>query len=192
MYGRFWVITEVTQSHRGTTWVIRIYQQTGDKVKLLHRVDWELPGAVDDDHEKLARHLAPLAAKVVTHIIVKGLRKGAVFKKLVNWLAGRFPSAAWFISSKAWQPNWLLDSNLLHHTNVKLVLIPQLAIYDGSRQGRITSSPWITSGGQASDEALSILDKESQNFPSGLLAAKFNVKLIEKHGAKWNVFPART
>jgi len=151
----------------GTTRIIRIYMQTGDSVELVQRVDWQIPSDINNGLYNLGNLDKLRESKKlldISHIVIKDLSKGVVTKDLVTWLVRTFPVADWFISSKAWLPEWLIELINLNQVSpfkrdrVKLLLIPQLAIIDGIRGKRIPPSPWITANGQASEESLKIMD----------------------------------
>ncbi len=150
----------------GTTRVIRIYRQIGDRPDLKERIDWELPLSVADlDHIQHRTDMAirPLreARLSVEHIVVKDLLKGAMSPALIQWLKNEYPRASWYISSKAWHPVWLGD---LPAQNVKLFMIPQLASQKALDRGAI-SSAWMTSGGEPSEDAIKVLDGLAAMLP---------------------------
>lgn len=154
---------DLTEPPIGTTRVIRIYQQTGDTVDLMQRVDWELPVSISDSKrifDGLDKSLGSLIGNPgkISHIVVKDLRKGAVTDTLTTWLAAQFKDANWYVSSKAWRPVWL-DKIKDLTARVKLIVVPEIAIRDGVREKALPSSHWITPGGELSDDALRIMNE---------------------------------
>ena len=160
----------------GTTRVIRIYQQTGDTVGLMQRVDWELPiapSAMATMLSSIGSTLGPLAshASSIGHILIKDLRKGVVSRPLIRWILDAFPDAAWYISSKAWMPDWLDDLADADRARVKLIVIPEIAVLDGIRTKKIPSSPWITRGGEPAEDGLNLMNEAAERFKEARIVA---------------------
>jgi bifunctional ADP-heptose synthase (sugar kinase/adenylyltransferase) len=93
-----------------TTRVLRVWQETGAKQVLLHRIDWEQPGAptLDDSllRDLLSKHVAGANA-----VVLKDMGKGIITEQLISQLskaitacaeAREGPKPRWFISSKLW------------------------------------------------------------------------------------------
>lgn len=145
----------------GTTHVIRIYQNTGAKIELLQRIDWELPfpsnqrSWIKDENTLNDKELLKkfLNNKQVNAIVIKDICKGVVSSALVRWLASKYQNIPWFISSKAWQPDWFRE---LKNVDVRLLLIPQVAARRAVKNGKL--SRWITRNGSASKGALDTMD----------------------------------
>jgi len=150
----------------GTTRIIRVYRRQGEKVDLEQRLDWELPLNESDFRNirrGISKALAPFKALGLTiqHILVKDLLKGVVSDELVRWLKDAFPGAWWYVSSKAWRPNWFDE---LPKSRVRLLLVPQLAAHKAIDSGAIDSSSWITGGGVPTQGALKAIDKLVEEF----------------------------
>lgn len=133
----------------GTTRVIRIYRQTGDLLQLIHRVDWELPvedSCFSEIENGFDRTLESLRSghENIEHIIVKDLQKGTVTKELVKKLGQLYKDAFWYVSSKAWNPQFY---ECIPKKMLKLLFIPQLAAWRAIEEDHIASSSWITGGG---------------------------------------------
>jgi hypothetical protein len=156
----------VDPSLYGTTRVIRQYQQTGDDIELLQRIDWERPVPSDlmpgiDREKMLDPDLGPFLDRIgsVDAIVVKDLCKGVISRALIKWLAGRYGPVPWFVSSKAWRPEWLAE---LEHVALKLLMVPQVA----AAKAILKQDPpcWITRSGYASKAALAALDQLAGGF----------------------------
>ena len=154
----------------GTTRVIRIYQHTGAKVKLLQRIDWEneLPGDdqvwIPDDiepknleqidqilNDKIAEVVKRHRCGDVQAVVVKDMLKGVVSKGLISCLAEKYKDVPWFVASKEWRPKWLSvlsDKGV----DVRLVLFHQSAARTAVRDGNFTH--WILRKEKTSKEAL--------------------------------------
>lgn len=150
----------------GTTRVIRIYENTGDKPDLKQRVDWELPLSGEDFRkirgtQNLDTVLSSARSADIKHIVIKDLRKGVVCIELIEWLKRVFPTAKWHVSSKEWKPAWL---NELPEDSVELIVIPQLAAKMAITRGDLSSSSWITLGGEPSADALRIMNGMAESF----------------------------
>lgn len=155
----------------GTNRVIRIYQQTGARIDLINRIDWELPYDFDaevwdgDPVKAIPSGLHDIAKSAsVDAILVKDICKGVVCPGLIMALKTMFPGKPWFVSTKAWSPDWL---SRLAKEDVRLLLVPQVATECCSRTTELNS--WITKSGVPSKEALAALDELAGRFDSPLL-----------------------
>lgn len=150
----------------GTTKVIRIYQNTGNKIELLQRIDWEhqFPPDVNlwvedwegkfhklKDFIKVNQRESPFDA-----IIIKDICKGVITDETIKWLKSlrNFKKIPWYISTKAWQPSWFKE---LGDVNVKLLLVPQVAAQMALDKDKIDFR--ITKSGHVSLGALEKLDE---------------------------------
>jgi hypothetical protein len=150
----------------GTTRIIRIYRHRGDQVDLDQRIDWELP-LTEADLAKIAEGVSITVEKLekvgaaIEHIFVKDLHKGVVSKQLILSLSQNFPHASWYISSKQWDSKWF---DALTESQVKLILIPQLAAQKAINEGRMSSASWMTGGGVPSEDAIKEIDRIARKF----------------------------
>jgi predicted AAA+ superfamily ATPase len=154
----------------GTTRIIRIYEQQQHRIEIKDRVDWELVLS-NSASKTLSDHAESVIANIsspeeIRAVIVKDLCKGVITSKVVASLARRFPAARWYVSSKAWLPDWYEE---LPSERVKLILIPQLAAQRAIRQRKI-SSTWLTIGKSGSKEALIELESLSRRFRNAVIA----------------------
>jgi hypothetical protein len=166
-----------TAESYGTTRMIRIYQHTGAKFDLLHRIDWEIQIPSEETgpsgEEEAQREVAWITEKrqldgtdldvfVTRHqatidaVVIKDMHKGVVSKKLVQWLAQRFDHVPWFVSTKSWYPRWF-DS--LPRQNVRLLIVPQMAAQWAVKNGKLNG--WITRSRGASEKALSCASEKA-------------------------------
>ena len=162
----------------GTARMIRTYLQVGDETTQLQRIDWELqtpeanPGGepqwpIDSkklealpggepqwpiDSKKLEALMDEKLGKDVDCVVLKDLGHGVISNNLVKFLANRYPSVPWFISSKSWKPDWLVKN--LPRIPLKLLLVPQIATQSAIEHNDINA--WITGAGTgyASKKAL--------------------------------------
>ncbi|MCP4695544.1 MAG: AAA family ATPase [Gammaproteobacteria bacterium] len=156
----------------GTTKIIRVYQHTGNKIDLIQRIDWELPYPVNgwfsksENSNKLPAEGSNLSKYLEEHkkefkaVVIKDMCKGVISKELIQWLVGKPDEKGkldekipWFISTKAWRPNWLEE---LKDVDVRLLIIPQVAAQHAVREGDL--SRWITRSKHVSKEALEKID----------------------------------
>ncbi|MDD5168415.1 MAG: ATP-binding protein [Syntrophales bacterium] len=149
----------------GTTHVIRRYQNTGSKVSLIERIDWELvPDKYDvwiSNKEQLnnSKWEKFFRDNTFDAIIIKDICKGVISETLIDWLVHNFQDKPWFVSTKEWAPTWL---NKLKHIDVKLLLLPQVATRSSIKNGILNC--WVTQSGYASKESLMEIDKIKINF----------------------------
>lgn len=159
--------TQQEHTH-GTTRVMRIYQNTGAKIELLQRVDWELPVPsgqnvwVTDESilndSDLDKYLGRKDTKICA-VVIKDICKGVISPALIRWLVNKVGAVPWFVSTKAWNPDWLRE---LQEVDVRLLVIPQVAAQRAIRRGEVNC--WITRSGHASKEALDEIDKIGKQF----------------------------
>lgn len=174
----------------GTTRMIRIYQHTGSRFELLQRIDWELElpntptaslssahaKAFEDEpvliKEQESLNGSELEAFVKKHrrkinaVVIKDMRKGVVSEALIGWLATKLGNVPWFVSTKAWSPKWFDE---LEKTNVRLLVIPQIATQWAVRNGILNR--WITQSGDASYGALYNMEELGKRFPEAITVA---------------------
>lgn len=155
----------------GTTRVIRIYQQTGARVDLIQRIDWELrlPPLEDawtgKSAEKL-EHFRPALADADA-VFIKDTGRGVIFSGFLKWLARQVgEDVPWMISSKTWDPSWF---RALPENCVRLLLFPQAAAAMAIRVGRLNS--WLTTPGFATKNALAVMDEFAARFPKAIVVA---------------------
>jgi hypothetical protein len=153
----------------GTSRVIRVYQHTGDKLELMHRVDWELQDPIDEPKWR-RRNCEALRGSVLERdiqnknlksILIYDVCKGVVCKQLVEWLAATAPNVSWFVCTKEWNPEWLAA---LHGMDVRLLMFHQVAARMALNRDLL--SRWITGQGYASSEALELVDSVAAGFES--------------------------
>ena len=143
-----------TESHKyGTTRIIRLYQQTGARVDLLQRIDWELPPPSREQgwhSEEAFSSGADLVAFYKKHsdsicaVVIKDMGKGVVSAHLIAWLADQQKDCdvPWFVSTKVSNPPWF---ELLPKQRVRLLVVPQMAAHWEVAEGRLTR--WILRSG---------------------------------------------
>jgi hypothetical protein len=153
----------------GTTRVIRIYEQTGDRFTLTQRIDWELR-LTKQDHRKIGDGLRAAldgsSLRDITAILIKDLRKGVITPALIRSLAEHCPAAFWYISSKEWKPSWATD---IPQDKVRLFLIPDLAANMAVHVGDVAL--WTTVGGYPSERAMYEMDALASRYPRALVLA---------------------
>jgi hypothetical protein len=159
----------------GTTRMIRIFQNTGTRIDLLERIDWELQAPFDEaegvhawfpspDTRKgesklfakaLAGQLPRLDLRDVAAVVIKDLTKGCVSSVTVRWLRKYAPkNIPWFVSSKSWRPSWFEE---LPNTSLRLLMIPQVAALTAAHAGRQVR--WLTNAGIPTQEAIDCVDE---------------------------------
>ena len=151
----------------GTTRVIRIYQNTGSKIDLLQRIDWELPVPFDRKAWITDKELIEdsdfgkfIKEKKINAVVIKDICKGVVSDELIEWMSEKIGGTIpWFVSTKEWKATWL---SKLKNTNLRLLLIPQVAARTAIREGDLGS--WMTNSGFASREALLEIDNLADSF----------------------------
>jgi ATPase family associated with various cellular activities (AAA) len=162
----------------GTTCVIRLYKQETSKFTLKERIDWEVRPSKADISKieasipKYVKSSLP-GEREVDAVVIKDLRKGVVSGPLIDALAKRFPKAAWFVSSKEWEPEWFRK---LPGEQVRLLLIPQLAAYmalHNTDKKKFSVRSWLTPSGHVSEDALKAIDHQVEEFhlPNALIVA---------------------
>jgi hypothetical protein len=179
----------------GTTRVIRIYQNTGNKIELLQRIDWEkqFPKELKlwdkkIDKEQFVKLLDFIQeiGKKIDAIIIKDICKGVVTDKLIKWIKDKIAprEIPWYISTKAWQPSWIKE---LRDVNVKLILIPQVAAQMALKKEKFKF--WITKTGHISKGALEKLDDMSSYFTSNptIIVLPFGSTIIGRFYEKGDV-----
>ena len=165
----------------GTTKVIRIYQHTGKKIDLIQRIDWEqelpekyIEGWVNDgnkeilDNSLLDNELKKFSNNIDA-IVVKDLCKGVVSRQLIKWMANKYPKAPWYISTKAWEPTNVNESDPkskkkwkpewieeLYNANIRLFLVPQIPSKLSVNKGKI--GVWLTKSNMPSFEAINEME----------------------------------
>ncbi len=153
-------------SEIGTTTVIRVYEQQGQKVYLRDRLDWELR-VNHHMHERLQKQASTSLNGIpdldsIEMVVVKDLGKGVVTPNLIEVLGRKIKHASWYVSTKSFCPDWY---NNLPKERVRLILIPQLAATRAIRTGKVSSSSWITIGKTGSKGAFEALDELVNKFP---------------------------
>ena len=144
----------------GTTRVIRVYQQTGSKVDIADRIDWEikkpesgwLSKADLKSHVELCK---VLASDPPDAVVVKDLLKGAVSSDLIGFLASKLGKVPWFISSKTYRPGW---PQFIERESIRLLEIPQAAAQDAVDKGPSEKGldAWLTPTGKPSKHGLKV------------------------------------
>ncbi|MCH8034484.1 MAG: ATP-binding protein [Bacteroidetes bacterium] len=164
---------KLKMSNCATSRVFRFYKLTGSKVEQLERIDWECPpksfddyghpvwfdekcdeeceDCNDDNQRCLSELLLEIKSLNITHVVIKDLCKGVVSRVIIEHLAKHFSEIPWYISTKAWNPEWL---NIIKkkNVNIRLLLVPQAAARTAIKKELI--SQWITKSGIPSQESL--------------------------------------
>lgn len=165
----------------GTTKVIRIYQQTGSRVDLIERIDWEVKVPAEgwvtrvhlDHHTELNGFLAKIEPKA---IVIKDMLKGVVSLELIEFLVRKLPNTPWFISSKEFLPTWI---RAIPPDRIRLFEIPQAAVQDAVNNRKLDA--WLTRLGKPSNDALLLLDRLGTEFPHALVVAVPNDQTVMAH-----------
>ncbi len=160
---------DTESSQLGTTRIIRVFEQKGDRVAHRDRLDWELPfdrnryRAIRNGLEARLNSLDALAEADI--VVIKDLGKGAISSELIDLLTTLTPAAAqWYISSKTWKSsNWYRS---LPNERVAVYLVPQMAARKAIQDEKVATSNWITKGGVASSEAMSAVNEVAEDFPN--------------------------
>jgi hypothetical protein len=72
----------------GTTHMFRVYQQSGSKINLFQRIDWELPERCVPQREHLNKLMQWIKDKGgIDAVVIKDVLKGAVTPELIERLA---------------------------------------------------------------------------------------------------------
>jgi hypothetical protein len=165
----------------GTSRIVRMYHHaaSGRPIQYI-RVDWELEGRYQEAYGPPIRELEPgevkgfldtlmretgscddhyrdqdvLPTKDVGAVVLKDLRRGVVSKALVEWFAERYEDVPWFVSTKAWTPDWL---DVLKKVNLRVLLIPQVAAREAIGKGELAC--WITRAGYPDERAMNMVDE---------------------------------
>jgi hypothetical protein len=167
-----------------TTHVFRIYQQTGAKTELLERVDWQLPGNKSAcipgpkcliALEKWVNEEGPPDA-----VVIKDVQKEVVTTELIKWMAEKWKKTArrqipWYVSSKAWRPDWLND---LKKVNLRLLLIPEVAAKSAVESEELDLDCWITRVGEPSQGAMREMDDLGTRFKSLIVVLPEDLNLL--------------
>jgi len=153
---------------RGTSKYIRVYQHTGDKIHLIHRIDWDVKVPFDDglwvNQERttdLKKSNLPkiLSKEPFNAVIIKDLGKGIISTSFLTFLIDLLPDVPWFVSTKVWKPDWFSS---LNNCDVRLVLIPQVPASTAIQSGDVNR--WITKSGYASKKGLSAINEIFAQF----------------------------
>ncbi len=163
----------------GTSRIIRTYHLGSDRRIQYNRVDWELEGGYSEKHSPMTRKLKRddiyeflkkiscshiekeinycdeemlPNSKDVNAIVLKDLLRGVVTRPLVEWFAEKYPDVPWFVSTKAWKPDWL---DVLKDVNLRILLIPQAAAKEAIKSNELGC--WITPAGYPEKTALTII-----------------------------------
>jgi hypothetical protein len=187
----------------GTTRMIRIFQNTGTRIELLERVDWELRApfnqregvhawfpdpelyatdTMSQPHrnaaERLERVLPDLDFPDVEAVVIKDLGKGCVSTATVRWLKRQVPGhVPWFISSKSWLPPWFKE---VPPGSLRLLMVPQVAARTAIYTGNVRR--WLTGSGIPTWDAIACIDELSQH-PGATKDKTLIVVLPEKQQA---------
>ncbi len=161
----------------GTTRIVRIYRVTTEGKTEFGRVDWELEGGYDEKHRPPMRELdtektqkflnnlkyspnppsstktLPFADPKSVIVVLKDLRRGVVCPAVIEWLRKEYARVPWFVSTKAWKPDWL---SLLKDVNLQVLLIPQVAAKGAIESGDVRC--WITGAGYPDESAIEAVD----------------------------------
>jgi hypothetical protein len=149
--------------------MIRIYTNDGTGNVIYDRLDWEPKTPVGQFasgevkwKERLKKLeeliLNKLNGRPVRAVIIKDLQKGAINKEVINRISSmKLGNPAWFISSKRWKPDWLVE-NLGDKVDLRLVMIPQVAAETAIRKSQKLTC-WITHSGRPSKEAVEAIEE---------------------------------
>jgi len=165
----------------GTTRVIRTYQHTGSQIELLQRTDWELQyAAARIPTDRLEQFLI---GTELDAIVIKDICKGVLSEELVGWLVGRFPQVPWFVSTKAWSPDWLKE---IENLDVRLLMIPQVSAQTALRENKLTC--WFARSRYVSKDAIKQLDELASRFsnPTLLVVLPDEMSLIARYAPNHN------
>jgi hypothetical protein len=169
----------------GTTRMIRIFQNTGTRIELLERIDWELPAPFNhrenvhawfpdpelyrnDTSNELYRAAATdLLARLpsmsfgdIDAVVIKDLGKGCVSSSTVQWLKNQVSaSVPWFVSSKSWLPTWFSH---LPRKSLALLMVPQVAARIAVERGEVRR--WLTQSGAPTLETIKWVDRLQQKY----------------------------
>jgi hypothetical protein len=166
----------------GTTRAIRTYLKVGKKTNQLQRIDWEIQSDHEGHHEDVpidrARLIKAIREKVQKHkntptdpkdplpgpdaIVIKDSGRGVINSELIEALLDQFPDASWFISTKAWKPDWLINN--LWRMKLELLLIP-----DKAAQAAIDANDinvWTTHSGCFSKKVLTEIKALRERNPN--------------------------
>lgn len=147
------LLTKQEQEQVCTTRIIRIYHSSKGGDIRYNRIDWELPSVSFDKHklENIGRLELP---EKVDAVVIKDLGKGVVSEELIEILVAKYKEAKWFVSTKAWAPEWFAK---LQEVDLRLLLIPQVAAQEAIREGKL--SCWITRGGYIDSLAIGQIEE---------------------------------
>ena len=170
----------------GTTRMFRIFQNTGTRIELLERADWELQAPFNQEEgvrawfpdpelyrdvdaaSRLKRdaavylwdQLPDIAVQDIAAVVIKDLGKGCVSSATVQWIKTQVPAdIPWYVSSKSWQPLWFKD---IPKNSLKLLMIPQVAARIASKKGAVRS--WLTDSGLPTRDAIECIDKLYEKY----------------------------
>jgi hypothetical protein len=183
-----------------TAHLFRIYQQTGDKIELIERIDWQLPAPADksaciagkkclnDLFHRVTKEGPPDA------VVIKDVQKEVVTTELIKWMAEKWkrtarPQIPWYVSSKAWRPKWL---NELKKVNLRLLLIPEVAARCAVESEKLDLDCWITNLGEPSKGAMREMDDLGDLLKSLIVVLPEDLNLLahdysEKQGKNQGV-----
>lgn len=166
----------------GTTHMFRVYQQSGPKINLFQRIDWELPARYIPQAQRLKDLEQRITAKNgIDAVVIKDVLKGAVTKKLIKWLAsGPGKGVPWYVSTKGYasgkasEPEWLSEIEKL-----RLLLIPKVAAESAVAGGL---NCWIPATGEprVSRSALREIDRLGERFESLIVVLPDSLNLVAR------------
>ncbi len=169
-------------SEVGTTSIIRLYKQTGSKIELLQRMDWEVtqPSSswVTAKDLRSNSQLNQALKQRIDAIVVKDLCKGCINRDVIGYLARKLPRVPWFVSSKRFLPDWLTKD--VDRRMVYLLEIPQAAVQDAIDNTVIDA--WMTRSGSISKDALELLNSLGRRFPEAAIVAIPSDDIVLAHG----------
>jgi len=166
----------------GTTHMFRVYQQSGSKINLFQRFDWELPGRYIPQHERLNNLMQWIKDKGgIDAVVIKDVRKGAVTPELIERLAsGPGKTVPWYVSTKGYasgnasEPEWFSKIEKL-----RMLLIPGVAAESAVAGGL---NCWITATGEpsVSRSALREIDRLGERFKSLIVVLPDSLNLVAR------------
>jgi ATPase family protein associated with various cellular activities (AAA) len=116
-----------------------------------------------NSHDELQKAIRP---DHIDAIVVRDLLKGTVSPDLIRFIAQRLKNKPWFVSSKAYCPEWIRE---IDPECVRLIEIPQAAVRE--KTDRENTGGWLTRAGGPTSAALEEIEKLSKRYTKAVLFA---------------------